>query len=346
MRSRETNAGSPPAIRARDGRLWFATTAGAAVIDPDAIKTNVVKPPVVLEEIIADGKVVRRGAPAVFPAGTRSIEIHYAGLSFVSPEKVKYRYKLEGFSSDWVDADTRRTAYYTNIAPGSYHFKVIAANDDGLWNETGASFDFSLRPYFYQTPWFYALSVVGLMLLGVGLNTLRLRQVQIRHQVHHDSLTGLANRVLLERRTEEAMTRARKNRHAIAILFLDLDGFKAVNDTLGHAAGDHVLQWAAKRLRACIREGDTLARIGGDEFAVLVPALEDQRQAATLAERMIESMRDPFVVNDQPVRLGISIGVALHPAGEIEPKGLLQAADRAMYRAKVAGGNAYRFEGG
>lgn len=262
----------------------------------------------------------------------------------MSPEKVRYRYKLEDFSDEWVEAGTRRTAFYTNIAPGSYRFRVIAANDDGLWNATGASFAFRLRPYFHQTPWFYALGVVGLILLGVGLNTLRLRQMQIRHQVHHDSLTGLANRVLLERRTEEATTRARRGGHSIAILFLDLDGFKTVNDTLGHAAGDEVLQWAAKRLRSCVREGDTLARIGGDEFAVLVSELDDQRQAAALAQRMIESMRDPFVVNEQQVRLGISIGVALLPAAAIEPKGLLQAADKAMYRAKLAGGNAVHFD--
>jgi diguanylate cyclase (GGDEF)-like protein len=339
MRKRETNAGCPPAIQSRDGRLWFATTAGAAVVDPSVLQINNVKPPVVLEEVIADGKRVAENS---LPPGTRSIEFHYAGLSFVSPEKVKYRYKLEGFSNDWVEADTRRTAYYTNIAPGSYRFRVIAANDDGVWNDIGASFAFRLRPYFYQTPWFYAIAVIGLMLLGVALNTLRLRQMQIRHQVHHDALTGLANRVLLERRAEEAMARAQKNRHAIAILFLDLDGFKSVNDTLGHAAGDQVLQWTAKRLRSCLREGDTMARIGGDEFAVLVAALDDERQAAALAERMIESMRDPFVVNEKPIRLGVSIGIALHADGEIDPEDLLQAADRAMYRAKMAGGNAYR----
>jgi len=340
MRKRETNAGSPAAIRSRDGRLWFATTAGAAVVDPKSMPINRVPPPVVLEEVIADGKRVAENSS--LPPGTTSIEFHYAGLSFVSPEKVKYRYKLEGFSNEWVEAGTRRTAYYTNIAPGSYRFRVIAANDDGVWNERGAGFAFRLRPYLYQTPWFFALAVIGLMLLGVALNTLRIRQLRIRHQVHHDALTGLANRVLLELRTYEAMARARKNGNAIAILFLDLDGFKAVNDTLGHAAGDTVLQWTAKRLRSCVREGDTMARIGGDEFAVLVAAVDDERQASALAERMIAAMRDPFVIDDQQLQLGVSIGIALHKEGDIDPEELLQAADKAMYRAKMAGGNAYR----
>jgi diguanylate cyclase (GGDEF)-like protein len=340
MRKRETNAGGPAAIRTRDGRLWFGTTAGAAIVDPKSMPINRVPPPVVLEEVIADGKRVAENSS--LPPGTRSIEFHYAGLSFVSPEKVKYRYNLEGFSNDWVDAETRRTAYYTNIAPGSYRFRVIAANDDGFWNERGASFAFQLRPYFYETRWFYALAIVGLMLLGVALNTLRERQMQIRHQVHHDALTGLANRVLFERRTSEAMARARKNGKGIAILFLDLDRFKAVNDTLGHAAGDTVLQWTARRLRSCVREGDTMARIGGDEFAVLVAALDDDRQASALAERMIAAMRDPFVLNGDHLTLGVSIGIAAHKDGEIDPEELLQRADQAMYRAKLVGGNAYR----
>jgi diguanylate cyclase (GGDEF)-like protein len=340
MRKRETNAGGPAAIRTRDGRLWFGTTAGVAVVDPRSMPVNRVPPPVVIEDVVADGKRVAENS--ALPPGTRSIELHYAGLSFVSPEKVRYRYKLEGFSGDWVEAETRRTAYYTNIAPGSYRFRVIAANDDGVWNERGAAFAFELRPYFYETRWFYALAVVALMLLGVALNALRERQMQIRHQVHHDALTGVANRVLFERRTSEAMARARKNGSAIAILFLDLDGFKAVNDTLGHAAGDTVLQWTARRLRACVREGDTIARIGGDEFAVLIATLDDERQPSALAERMIAAMRDPFVVDREPVRLGVSIGIALHNGGEIDAEELLQAADKAMYRAKLAGGNAYR----
>jgi diguanylate cyclase (GGDEF)-like protein len=339
MRKRETNAGSPAAMRSRDGRLWFGTTAGAAVVDPKSMPMNRVPPPVVLEDVIADGKRVANNA--YLRPGTRSIEFHYAGLSFVSPEKVTYRYKLEGFSNDWVEADTRRVAYYTNIGPGSYRFRVIAANDDGVWNETGASFAFELRPYFYETRWFYALAIVGLMLLGVALNALRERQMQIRHQVHHDALTGLANRVLFERRTSAAMALARKTGSAIAILFLDLDDFKAVNDTLGHAAGDTVLQWTAKRLRACVRDGDTMARIGGDEFAVLVATLDDDGHAIALAERMIAAMRDPYVINDRELLLGVSIGIAIHKEGEITPEELLQTADKAMYRAKVAGGNGY-----
>lgn len=162
MRKRETNTGSPSALRARDGRLWFATTGGGVVIDPRDIKTNRVPPPVVLEKMIADERAVEpTGANAELAAGTRNVEFQYVGLSFVAPERVKYKYKLEGFDKDWVDAETRHTAFYTNLPPGDdYRFRVIAANDDGVWNETGATVKFRVLAPFWRTWWFYGLAVL------------------------------------------------------------------------------------------------------------------------------------------------------------------------------------------
>lgn len=338
MRKRETNAGSPPALRSRDGRLWFATTGGVVVIDPKNIRMNDVAPPVVLERVVADEKPIPLDSSIVLEPGTRSIEFHYAALSLISPQKVQYKYRLAGYDDHWIDAGTRRSAYYTNIDPGAYRFEVIAANDDGVWNETGASIPFRLRPYFRQTRWFYALAVIALILVGVALDSWRERQRRMRHQAFHDPLTGLANRMLLARRSEAALATSIKRARPLAILFLDLDRFKIVNDGHGHEAGDRLLEQVASRFRTCIGPGDTLARIGGDEFAVLLADL-DQGPPEAVAQRMLDCMRDPFVVEDQTVSLGVSIGIARHPEDGADVKTILQAADRAMYRAKLAGGN-------
>ena len=343
MRRRETNWGNPPAIRARDGRLWFGTTAGVVIIDPGSVTINRRPPPVVLERFVADDSVVSTAAPPVLPPGTRNIEIHYAGISLLSPDKVRYRYRLEGYDERWIEADSRRAAFYTNVAPGTYRFRVIAANEDGVWNETGASLQFRLKPYFRQTGWFYALVIVSLILFGVALNAFRERQRRIRHQAFHDPLTGLPNRMLLDEKSSLALAEAKKQGRSIAILFLDLDGFKRVNDTLGHASGDRLLQLVAARFRGCLRDGDTLARIGGDEFAVLVEAVEDRSIAAEIARRIVDAVRAPFTVDGHPVDVGVSIGIALNPDDGVDVRTILQAADRAMYRAKITSGNAFAF---
>jgi len=176
MKRRECNGGNLGGWKTRDGRLWFATVRGVAVIDPADFHLNTAPPPVVIEQVTVDSVSLPRQERALLAPGKRSFEFHYVGLSFFAPEKVKYKYKLEGYDSDWVEADTRRVAYYTNIPPGDHKFRVIACNNDGLWNEAGTSFDFRLRPYFYQTYWFYGLCALGLVLAGVGLNTLRVKR--------------------------------------------------------------------------------------------------------------------------------------------------------------------------
>lgn len=343
MRRRETNWGSPPAIRARDGRLWFGTTGGIVIIDPAELRAGRVVPPVVLERFVADERDVAMTPPPVLPPGTQNIEIHYAGLSLVSPEKVRYRYRLEGYDDRWIDAGTRRAAYYTNIDPGAYRFRVGASIDGGAWSESGPTIAFRLRPFFRQTAWFYALAIAALILFGVALNALRERHRRIRHQAFHDPLTGLPNRMELDQRAAAALAQAQRQGRSIAILFLDLDGFKRVNDSHGHAIGDRLLQLVAARFQACLRARDTLARIGGDELAVLVEAIDDPETAAEIARSLIAAVREPFLVDGRRATLGVSIGIAVHPVDGDEVRTILQAADRAMYRVKMAGGNAFAF---
>ncbi len=344
MRRRECNLGRFSAIRASDGKLWFATTVGTVVIDPRHIRTNGLPPPVTLARFTADDRPIPIATAAtVLPAGTRTIEFEYAALSFVSPSRVRYRYKLEGFDDHWIEAGTRRNAFYTNIDPGAYTFRVIAANDDGVWNETGATTRFRLRPFFYQTWWFGVLVVVALILLGAAMKELRARQIKIRHQVYHDPMTGMPNRRLLMERAAVALAEAGRRGRSIGVLFLDLDGFKGVNDNLGHAAGDQLLKLVAARFKSCVRDIDTLARIGGDEFAILLAELGDEARASEVAQRLIDAMRAEFAFDGHHITLGVSIGIALHPFDGTDAPTMLQAADRAMYRAKISGGNAFQF---
>ncbi|HWG21782.1 MAG TPA: two-component regulator propeller domain-containing protein [Terracidiphilus sp.] len=178
LRSRETATNShPSAWRAQDGRLWFATPKGLVEVDPAHFPVNTVPPPVVVERFaVDDAEQPLHATDLRIPAGHNHFQMEYAGLSFVAPQKVRYRYKLDGFDPDWTDAGGRRTAYYTNIPPGHYTFRVQAANNDGVWNEQGAALAFELRPHFYQTAWFYvllALGLIGLIFLALRLRLLR-----------------------------------------------------------------------------------------------------------------------------------------------------------------------------
>jgi len=182
LHSRETATNShPSAWRSRSGRLWFATAKGLVEADPAHFPVNTLAPPVVLERLqVDDVTQPLHGADSRLRvvAGRVHFEFDYAGLSFVAPQKVRYRYMLEGFDHGWTDAGTRRAAYYTNIPPGKYTFRVQAANNDGLWNTTGAALSFELRPHFYQTIWFYILLLAAIAAVVVLLLRLRLRRAE------------------------------------------------------------------------------------------------------------------------------------------------------------------------
>jgi diguanylate cyclase (GGDEF)-like protein len=169
---------------------------------------------------------------------------------------------------------------------------------------------------------------------------LRRREAEMRNLAHSDPLTGLANRTLFQHRVELALERRNHDRLGLAILYIDLDDFKQVNDRFGHPAGDSLLVLAADRLRACVRPCDTPARIGGDEFAVLLDGLNGARDAEAIARRVVMELAIPFHVDGNTVRISASVGVALQPPGRPGRAGdLLRDADMAMYNAKFNGKN-------
>ena len=166
---------------------------------------------------------------------------------------------------------------------------------------------------------------------------------QFRHLAHHDTLTGLPNRRLLGDRAEQALALARRSGHRVALLLLDLDDFKIINDTDGHSAGDAVLLAIAQRLRGLVRGIDTVARLGGDEFVVLLQEMAHPGDAVRVAEKVIAAIREPVEAGERQYLLGASVGIAHFPDHAANMEGLMQKADIAMYCAKQAGGAAYRF---
>jgi signal transduction histidine kinase len=179
MLTRECSGGGYPAgWRGADGKLWFPTIKGVAMIDPNNTQFNKEPPPVVIEQIRVDDQLVAsQNGLKLSPATTR-LEFYFTALSFVAPDKVRFKYKLEGFDPDWIDAGTRRSASYTNLRPGNYTFHVIAANNDGVWNSEGASVQFYWRPHFYQTYWFYALLLLLLAFAIWQTYRFRIRRMQ------------------------------------------------------------------------------------------------------------------------------------------------------------------------
>jgi signal transduction histidine kinase/CheY-like chemotaxis protein/ligand-binding sensor domain-containing protein len=169
IRNSEFNFGVQPAIAgSKDGKLWFPTYGGVLMVDPRNTRRNMSPPFTLIEQVIVD-KTTVPAQSAVFQPGRGEMTFRYTALSFRSPHNIRFRYMLEGFDPDWVEAGTRRAAYYTNLSPGSYRFRVMAANSDGVWNTEGASLSFQLLPHFYQTRWFYAAMVIFVLsVIGSG----------------------------------------------------------------------------------------------------------------------------------------------------------------------------------
>lgn len=162
-------------------------------------------------------------------------------------------------------------------------------------------------------------------------------------QAHYDSLTGLPNRQLLKDRFTREIIHARREEHNIAILFLDLDRFKNINDSLGHSAGDILLQQAGKRLKNVLRDTDTIARVGGDEFIIVLSNISNPIDAGQIAQNLIASMAEPFIINEQTNFVGASVGIAIYPTDGDDCDEIMKKADTAMYRAKELGRNTYTF---
>jgi len=184
LRSAALVAGTQPnACRDQSGRLLFCSLKGVVQVSPSSQKVNFRAPPVFIESVRINQRQEPVNRPAEVAPGSGEVEIHYSGLSYVAPEKVRFKYRLDGIDADWFDAGNRRLAHYANLPPGNYQFQVTACNNDGIWNMTGATYAFRLIPHFYQTRWFLPLTGVLLVGLVAAAYWLRIRQLQRRERM-------------------------------------------------------------------------------------------------------------------------------------------------------------------
>ena len=196
-------AASPSAVRTTDDRIWFATTEGLAWIKPMRIARNAVPPPVLIESVIANGRKYDNTGSLSLPPRIANLQIAYTATSLTVPERVRFRYKLDGQDKEWQDAGTRREAFYTNLEPGSYQFRVIACNNDGVWNESGTTLKFIVLPAFHQTVWFRILCIIALVLCLWLLYLLRLKQATA--QVQQGLRARMEERVRIARELHDTL---------------------------------------------------------------------------------------------------------------------------------------------
>ncbi|HEY6552978.1 MAG TPA: diguanylate cyclase, partial [Vicinamibacteria bacterium] len=361
----EVNGGAPSTWKAR-GRLWFATRGGVVEVDPSRLAPNRVPPPVRIEQVKADGRILEGGGPWSLGPETRRLVFEFTAHSFRAPSRVRFRHRLEGFDAEWQEGAASRTAEYTNLSHGSYRFHVIAASEDGAWDEDGAAVELRVEPRFHERPWVRGL--VGLLLGAVGPSfyVVRVRQLR-RHQERleqlvaartaeieaanarlaqlsiEDPLTGIANRRRLDEVLEEAWRRTARHRGALALLILDVDFFKAFNDHFGHPAGDAALRSVATKLaQSHRRAAELVARYGGEEFAVFLPEVsrDEAWRAAEATRSLIEGLGILHPGSTVSSVVTASVGVAWTEAdARASPADLVEAADRALYLAKQGGRN-------
>ena len=372
LRSRETLFDSmPSAWKDSSGRLWFATILGAAVIDPAQVPANNVAQPVWIESISSEAHSIAAQNGIRLDSGSGNLEFTFTAPSFVAPQKMNFRYRLNGFDRDWIDAGTRRSAWYTNLPPGNYTFSVAVQNSDGTWNSSAASFSFILLPSLYRTPLAYFLYALFIVVTAWYVYAFRVRSIlhhqqeltrlvaertaqleeekaaltAARRELHvratYDSLTSLLNRGAILERLEHEVSRSIRDKTPLGIVIADLDHFKRINDTYGHLCGDTVIREAADRLRTTLRSYDLAGRYGGEEFLILLPGC-DLTQVPRRLDQLLAALRNrPIHVSGESLDLTCSIGATTfrpeHHLPDLHE--LLRRADNALYRAKNAGRN-------
>lgn len=324
-----------------DETLLIGTNKGLVRVDLNKLDVNRFNPPVkitkikVLDEELED-YLFKEGANIVdFDYEQNHIEFSMASLDYSAPEQNLYRYKLEGFDKKWSIPSNNAIAYYANLDVGEYTFRAQATNSDGVWSEGEANFTFSIAFAW----WHYAilfLILLSCLFLFLFIYTRKLKLKELSTRAHHDNLTGLANRFYFRKQLDE-LTQVKKS--AFTLLFLDIDNFKVINDSLGHSAGDDLLIHVAESLKSCVRKDDVLARFGGDEFAVIINNDAESESTILVIERIHSVLASTYLANGKAVQHSASIGVASAPSDGEDSETLLKNADIAMYAAKQAGRN-------
>jgi signal transduction histidine kinase/streptogramin lyase len=286
----------PTAIAGTDGRLWFATTVNVAWLDPRAIPRNAVPPPVVIRRLTAGNRSYPVGPDLVLPIRTTALRIDYTALSLSIPERVRFRYQLVGSDTGWQDVGGRREAFYTNLEPGSYRFRVIAANDDGIWNTAGAALDFRIPPSFMQSRWVLAVWVVALAGLAWLAYLARMRQVagglRVRYQAAlaervriaqelHDTLLQGFTGITLQLRAIERLLAQRPRESAEALKSVLASADTALRDARHMIWDMRAVELEGRDLASALETGARLAM--ADSSATLEFGVHGDRRRLPLA---------------------------------------------------------------
>ena len=345
-----------------DGTVWIGTSGGLSEFKPHPRLAPEAPIEVVFTKLVMGGADVSGQNNPSVSARTNSLSARYSALNVSSDERILFRYQLTGSNSTWTET-TQRELQFAQLAPGAYRLEVEGQDGDGGWSGHKAEFAFRILTPWYSSWWFIGICVV-LPLAAAGfvvrlrvlnarrrereLQQLKAAHDEIRNLAFFDPLTGLPNRRLLLDRLQQTLAASIRSKRKRALLFVDLDDFKTLNDTLGHHIGDLLLQEVAKRILASIREIDTVARLGGDEFVVLLQDLSElaedaAAQAKIVAEKILATIHQPYRLDGRECRSSSSIGITVFGTQQDSTNEVLQQADIAMYQAKAAGRNTMHF---
>ena len=373
---------APAGVRTSAGELLFGGAGGVTLVRPDRLEEWSYRAPIVVTSVRVGGKLIEgsrfnaRGAaePLTIVPDANSLAVEFAALDYSAPERNRYEYRLDGYDNDWVEASaTHRVAAYTNLAPGDYLLRLRGSNRNGAWTEATLELPIRVVPAWFQTFGFRLLLAMAALaaiagLMHVRTTYLRHRQRELERQIadrtaslqlrteelqesqrqletiaYFDTLTHLPNRRRFKDELRRLIERMRGTDGAFALMLIDLDRFKQINDTLGHEAGDQLLQQAAARVMQCVGDADMLARLGGDEFVVLLPIASEQERAACVARDILAAIGRPFVLAGHDFRVTASIGIGMYPHDGADEQTLMKHADVAMYQAKAEGKNNFQF---
>jgi two-component system sensor histidine kinase/response regulator len=337
-------AQNPGSYKTADGKVWFCTVNGVSVVDPQRLTINSVPPLVKIEGVVVDHRTLGvNQSAATAPPGRGDLVFRYTGLSFFAPEKVRFKYKLEGYDRDWVDAGDRREAYYSNIPPARYVFRVMAVNSDGVWNEQGDSFALDLTPYYYQTYWFYGFCVVVTGLVVFGLYAMRIRNLRAREQ----RLGELVDTRTGELQEQRAFLLQVIDLNPSFIFAKDMKGqFTLANRTLAKAYGTTVENLIGKTDADFGRPPNEVEKHRLDEQQVMASRNESfnpEEHFTDVAgnDRWLQVLRIPLVPSEGEARqmLGVATDITLQKQAATDmqrAKEDAEAAARQMRTAKEA----------